>query len=953
MRSYIYSNDFKSLCVAMDFLDEDIDEIRRKVSGLNRKDDFKEKITLIIYNQLLKYKQTPSKEVHDKVRYFRWLSDDESFSRDELSYQVLIRDENKWEDIKNKLDAGIRSGKINSDYLFEKEFYHELDLIEVSEYKNASNIIYLHEMNYLLNSYNLPEDVKKAIIKDSCYNGGYYGDPLYFNDLKNEVKKVLELVLTEPCIEIRDYSDDTLWISYMFVKNKKLAEFIDGHIQKNDESYSKDPVDTLFTYPSYFKNEMAFYVITCGDSSEYKHRSNFSDIYIIKKNLIENCEGLLEDQSSGFVDIFDDYVDESFHSSYQLELTEQDCIKYDDFKITRFTNPEDGKTWHIFDKLYNEKHDYDHENLFEIASQKPLSEEFLSIISSLNMSIDDAYIINNLAEDSGDVVYLLNRKILEDNDDKRILSQNVLAEMLDEFYIKCILASKENRWEYIKADTLEKIANKKIKSANDLNRHISEMIKTNFKINILNAQIFALFDFKELDYSYGEKLAFYLRDKDILNNGLAEFLNDLMKSPEIEQKEYLDEGKYAAPRWLVYPELDAYTMGWRMGYGEAYAMNEPWHTPEFEKLFPRPKNWLFNPSETDFDNFPPLGYFWTSGGRPKYSKITADEVKVNDFITVDKQDLKFQYNAKSFKSIEHAVLAAKYALFDKIDYYQTSYNTLKRGFKLNYDQVKYWENFKYAVLLNACYYKIMQDENLRKKLLSTGDACLVYESDDEWGGDENLFGFALMELRDEIRRLYENEDLIDWQYTEYLKEKDPYESPQKRNPNDEQSHEFIIVSSILSECDVYVRDCNLSDELIDKYEKGQILTERSFTDASSQLGGMITNLRYLILSNQMSDFSAFEKDTNWGVHTAKADSKFKVLDIYKKEDKTQILLIHILEGFEEAFEMQEKIFEDIIGQSRSLFDICMDCAPVEDLNDDAWLERVSFPIGMDDNGNFY
>ena len=113
-----------------------------------------------------------------------------------------------------------------------------------------------------------------------------------------------------------------------------------------------------------------------------------------------------------------------------------------------------------------------------------------------------------------------------------------------------------------------KIANKKIKSANDLNRHISEIIKTNFKINILNAQIFALLDFKELDYSYGEKLAFYLRDKDILNNGLAGFLNDLMKSPEIEQKEYLDEGKYAAPRWLVYPELDAYTMGWKMGYGE-------------------------------------------------------------------------------------------------------------------------------------------------------------------------------------------------------------------------------------------------------------------------------------------------------------------------------------------------------------------------------------------------
>jgi hypothetical protein len=35
-------------------------------------------------------------------------------------------------------------------------------------------------------------------------------------------------------------------------------------------------------------------------------------------------------------------------------------------------------------------------------------------------------------------------------------------------------------------------------------------------------------------------------------------------------KKYADEGKYAAPRWLVYPELSAWTIGWRMGYGEEY-----------------------------------------------------------------------------------------------------------------------------------------------------------------------------------------------------------------------------------------------------------------------------------------------------------------------------------------------------------------------------------------------
>lgn len=62
----------------------------------------------------------------------------------------------------------------------------------------------------------------------------------------------------------------------------------------------------------------------------------------------------------------------------------------------------------------------------------------------------------------------------------------------------------------------------------------------------------------------------------------------------------------------------------------------------------------------------------------------------------------------------------------------------------------------------------MNDDNLKQILLDTGDKSLVYISNDEWGGEENLFGFALMELRDEIRRLYKNNDKIDWEYSKYL-----------------------------------------------------------------------------------------------------------------------------------------------------------------------------------------
>lgn len=96
------------------------------------------------------------------------------------------------------------------------------------------------------------------------------------------------------------------------------------------------------------------------------------------------------------------------------------------------------------------------------------------------------------------------------------------------------------------------------------------------------------------------------------------------------------------------------------------------------------------------------------------------------------------------------------------------YTRLNQDFKLSYAQEELWNHYKYSACLNAAYYKFMQDETLKEKLLKTGDKSLVYISDDEWGGEENLFGFALMELRDEIRRLYKNEDLIDWEYIEYI-----------------------------------------------------------------------------------------------------------------------------------------------------------------------------------------
>ena len=90
------------------------------------------------------------------------------------------------------------------------------------------------------------------------------------------------------------------------------------------------------------------------------------------------------------------------------------------------------------------------------------------------------------------------------------------------------------------------------------------------------------------------------------------------------------------------------------------------------------------------------------------------------------------------------------------------------------------DRFKYAIVLNGNWCKFSQNRDLREFLLSTGDSILAEASpcDGIWGirlsadspeardpmkwRGQNLLGFALMEVRDELRRVTQNEMLCDW-----------------------------------------------------------------------------------------------------------------------------------------------------------------------------------------------
>ncbi|ACN83085.1 NADAR family protein [Brachyspira hyodysenteriae] len=146
----------------------------------------------------------------------------------------------------------------------------------------------------------------------------------------------------------------------------------------------------------------------------------------------------------------------------------------------------------------------------------------------------------------------------------------------------------------------------------------------------------------------------------------------------------------------------------------------------------------------------------------------------------------FRDNDLVFNCMEKYMMYNKALLFDDKDIANEILNNnqpkaikeLGRKVKNFNDEI--WDKMKYKIVFTGNYYKFSQNTDLRNFLISTKNKVLVEASpydkvwgikmkyDDEnienpfyWKG-ENLLGFALMEVRDEIKRVYKNYDLIDW-----------------------------------------------------------------------------------------------------------------------------------------------------------------------------------------------
>lgn len=268
--------------------------------------------------------------------------------------------------------------------------------------------------------------------------------------------------------------------------------------------------------------------------------------------------------------------------------------------------------------------------------------------------------------------------------------------------------------------------------------------------------------------------------------------------------------KYMAPEWLKYPNIPQGSIGWRMGYGESYSMKfYAWFYSlsedeklEFKNKFPEPicwstaevnlkrhnKFWMYkweNKIEKNYsidvlisqkEILKEKVYFW--GHTPKKSGGVGKECLSQWYMA------NFDVGHITYCCMEQYLMSKKALLFgdeetnDKIMKAKDQKLVKQLGREVRgFDEV-IWNEFKMPIALTGNYYKFSQLKDAREYLLSTGDKILVEASPydkiwgigmseseakesnvEDWNG-ANLLGFALMIVRDELRRIRKFESEI-------------------------------------------------------------------------------------------------------------------------------------------------------------------------------------------------
>lgn len=169
-----------------------------------------------------------------------------------------------------------------------------------------------------------------------------------------------------------------------------------------------------------------------------------------------------------------------------------------------------------------------------------------------------------------------------------------------------------------------------------------------------------------------------------------------------------------------------------------------------------------------------------------------------------------------------------------------------------------------------------------------------------------------------------------------------------------------ILNWTLSGLTMYYRDSELPADVIAKYQVGHIFRSQTFVDVSAFAGQLTKSCRFIFASSKAAPLYKVNPEVEkWQQHTINADSYFKVLDIYQKEGKTQLFLLHIPAKATDFFKSavlrlgEDNLEEQFIGKARASLDQKMKMPPAAALEEAEWVHRTEFPIGLDVKNEFF
>lgn len=156
---------------------------------------------------------------------------------------------------------------------------------------------------------------------------------------------------------------------------------------------------------------------------------------------------------------------------------------------------------------------------------------------------------------------------------------------------------------------------------------------------------------------------------------------------------------------------------------------------------------------------------------------------------------------------------------------------------------------------------------------------------------------------------------------------------------------------------LYYRDSDLPPQCVTKYQPGTIIMARAFVDVASKAGKPTKNTRFIFASSKAAKMFEVNPDVGkWTMHTLCSNSFFKVLDVCQMQGVTQVLLLHIPYKAVELFHnrmvlmLNDENLEDRIRKAARDSLATKLVGPVQQaLEEEDWIARTSFPIGMNDD----